>query len=307
MNDDLLPLLPSLVALVEETGVSRAAKRMGISQPRMSARLASLRAMTGDPLLVQASGTRGLIATDRAKTLADAAHRLLADMARTFARGGFDPRADTRTFAIMANDNAAAIAGLPLVAAIREEAGDGMRVAMLQFDRDRLADLENGRLDLALGAPSQFERMPTLIARTITRDGFVAATRVGGSAVRNLDDYCARGHVLVSADGGGFDGPVDRALAQAGRRRRVVLSVQSYLLAIEAVATSDMIATLPRALLARQERLMLSPPPMALPVFALAAAWHPRVDRDPAHRWLRDRLTAALGTTEGNRGQRRSP
>ena len=293
MDNGLLPLLPSLVALVEDGGVGRAAKRLGISQPRMSARLATLRAILDDPVLVAASGTRGLIATDRVRNIAEAARRTLADLDASIAGSVFNAASATRTFSIMANDNAAAIVGLPLVEAVRANSGPNVRIALHQFDPARLAELENGRIDLALGAPAQFERMPALIARTVVRDRFVSAVRTGGPLAGNLDEYCARDHILVSGDGGGFEGLVDRALSARGRSRHVALSVQNYLLAIEAVATSDMVATLPHALLVViDRRLSLFEPPLPLPVFTLAAAWHARVDADPAHRWLRERLKA---------------
>jgi len=293
MDDALLPLLPSLVALVEDGGVGRAAKRLCISQPRMSARLATLRKTLNDPVLVSASGKRGLIATDRARSIAKAARQMLTDLDTTIAGRVFDSANATRTFSIMANDNAAAIVGLPLVEAVRAGSGPNIRSALHQFDTARLGDLETGQIDLALGAPTQFERMPALIARTIVRDHFVSAVRADGPCVSDLDDYCARDHVLVSGNGGGFEGLVDRALAAQGRARRVALSVQNYLLAIEAVATSDMVATLPHTLLtARRHDLSLFEPPLSLPSFTLAAAWHARVDADPAHRWLRERLSA---------------
>jgi len=218
---------------------------------------------------------------------------MLTDLDTTIAGRVFDSANATRTFSIMANDNAAAIVGLPLVEAVRAGSGPNIRSALHQFDTARLGDLETGQIDLALGAPTQFERMPALIARTIVRDHFVSAVRADGPCVSDLDDYCARDHVLVSGNGGGFEGLVDRALAAQGRARRVALSVQNYLLAIEAVATSDMVATLPHTLLtARRHDLSLFEPPLSLPSFTLAAAWHARVDADPAHRWLRERLSA---------------
>lgn len=293
MDHALLPLLPSFVALVEEGSVGRAAKRIGISQPRMSARLASLRTLLGDPVLVSASAARGLIATDRAKTIAGTARQMLADLDTTIAGSAFDAATATRTFSIMANDNAAAIIGLPLVEAVRAWSGPNVRSALHHFDTGRLSDLESGRIDLTLGAPAQFDRMPALIARTILRDSFVSAVRAGEPTACDLEDYCGRGHVLVSGDGGGFEGLVDRALAALGRSRRVVLSVQSYLLAIDAVASSNMVATLPSALVStRKSDLRLFATPVPLPPFTLAAAWHARVDTNPAHRWLRERLYA---------------
>lgn len=293
MDDALLSLLPSLIALADEGSVGRAAKRLGISQPRMSARLATLRTILGDPVLVSASGTRGLIATDRARRLAKAARRTLDDLDAAVADGIFNAAEATRTFSIMANDNAATIVGLPLVEAIRMDSGANVRIALHQFDPARLSDLESGRIDLALGAPAQFERMPALLTRTVVRDRFRSVAQYDDPSLRTLDGYCARDHVLVSGDGGGFEGLVDRALASHGRSRRVALSVQNYLLALEAVATSDMVATLPNALLtARTRDLTVFEPPLLLPPFTLAAAWHAKVIGDPAHDWLLDRLIA---------------
>jgi len=294
MDDALLTLLPSLVTLVEECGVGRAAKRLGVSQPRMSARLATLRRILDDPVLVSAS--RGSVATDRAMRIAEAARRTLADLDTAITGNVFDATSATRTFTIMANDNAAAIVALPVVAAIRLKAGPNVRCAFRQFDGSRLNELESGRIDLALGSPTQFAAMPALKSRTILRDHFVSAVRAGEPFASDLDSYCARDHVLVSGDGGGFDGLVDRALAAQGRSRRVVLSVQNYLLAMEAVATSDMVATLPNALLtARDHRLSLFEPPFLLPPFTLIAAWHARFQADPAHLWLRKRLNTFRG------------
>jgi DNA-binding transcriptional LysR family regulator len=300
--DELLHLLPSLIALVEEASVTRAARRLGVSQPRMSARLAQLRSALADPLLVASGGRRGLVATDRAVRIARTAGDLLRQLEETVAAEVFDPTTASRTLAIMANDNAAAIAGLPLAAAIAALAGPDLRTALLQFDATRLADLENGRLDLALGASTRFAAIPGLMSRVIVRDRFVAAVQRGTEPATTLDDYCARAHVLVSADGGGFDGPVDRVLARRERQRRVVLSVQSYLLAIEAVVVNGLMATLPRSLLAgHADRLTLFDPPIDLPPFSLSAAWHPRSDRDAAHRWMRSLLpnpsTDAAGDT----------
>ncbi len=289
--DDLLGLLPSLIALLEEGSVTHAAKRMGISQPRMSARLTTLRSVLGDPLLVAASGRRGLVATDRGRAIAQAARESVRGLTNVVHEQAFDPRTSKRIFAIMANDNAAALAALPLVTRVRATAGPDIRVALHQFDIGRLEELENGTLDMALGAQWQFDTMSTLTTRAVLHDTFASAVGLDGEGAESLEAYCSREHVMVSSDGGGFDGLVDRALAKIGRRRRVVLSVQSYLLALEAVRSSDLVATLPRSLLTGWgEGLRIFNPPIPLGGFALSAAWHPRSDREAASRWLRSLL-----------------
>jgi DNA-binding transcriptional LysR family regulator len=282
-------LLPSLVALVEEASVTRAARRLRISQPRMSARLAELRGLLGDPVLIAASRTRGLMPTVRATELAAAARAGLAGLTAAFASPSFDPQQSERVFRIMANENATIMVGLKLLRAVRALGGSRLRVALYAYDAARLGELEHGALDLVLGRPNQFAELPALVTRPVVRDAFStvanAATGLGGM---DLDCFCARDHLLISTKGGNFDGAIDAELATLGRRRNVVASVQSHLLAIELVAQTDLIATVPQALLAsRRHQLAVFPPPLDVGAFVVTAAWHPRLANDPAHQWLR--------------------
>ena len=294
IDDTLLPLLPSLLALVDEQGVTRAAGRMRISQPRMSARLATLRRLLADPLLVPAAGRRGVVPTTRALELAATAKEVLDALDSAVSGSTFDPLGATRTFTIMANDNASLIVGVPLIDAVRAASGPGVRVALLNYDPLRLRTLENGELDLVLGSSSQLAPIPSLIARTVVRDRFMTASNADrGEAGVTIDDFCARDHVVVSGTGGGFDSLVDEELARSGRSRRVAVSVQSYLVALELVASSDLLATLPGALMAhRRPQIRTFEPPLPLAPFGLAAGWHLRSANDPSHRWLREMLTA---------------
>lgn len=144
ISDDLLPLLPSLLALVDEQGVTKAAARLGISQPRMSARLASLRRLLGDPLLVAATGRRGVVPTIRALELAKTARECLDALDSAISGTTFNPREATRTFTIMANDNASLIVGLPLIEAVRAASGPDVRVVLLNL-RSGAAPLARAR------------------------------------------------------------------------------------------------------------------------------------------------------------------
>ncbi len=292
VDDALLPLLPSVIALVEEQSVTRAAQRLGISQPRMSARLAELRRLLDDPLVVPAAGRRGVIPTVRAVELAQAAKLVLDSLDQALSGVSFDPRTATRTFTIMANDNALLIVAVPLVEAIRSASCGDVRVVLYSYDPARLRNLEYGELDLVLGSRDQLASLPSLMTRTVIRDRFVTAASAG-SVERSIDltEFCARDHVLVSGVGGGFESLLDAELAKLGRKRRVAVSVQSYLVAIELVASSDLLATLPEALLAhRPSKIVIGEPPLSIAPFALTAGWHLRSASDLAHRWLRDLL-----------------
>ena len=295
MDDRLLPLLPSLIALIEERGVSAAARRLGLSQPRMSARLRELRHLLDDPLLVASSRHRGLLPTDRALALVEGARVALADLDHALSDRPFDPLTARRTFSIMANDNAATIVGRSLAQRVPGPGAPHLRLALHAHDPARLGQLETGRLDIVIGSPGQIEAMPALISRVLLRDRFVTVT-AAADPVLDMDAFCSRPHVIVSSDGGGFSGIVDDALAAHGRSRHVALSVQSYLLALELVSSGGLVATLPRALVASSFLpLRTQEPPVALTPFTLVAAWHPRSSNDPALRWLRDQVFDAVG------------
>jgi len=297
IDEGLLPLLPSLVALIEESGVSGAARRRGVSQPRMSARLADLRRLLGDPLLTPSGKGRGLTPTERGRRLAELSRLMLKELECRLAEETFDPERGERTFHILANDNAAKIVGGPLIRALRWGGRNRVRLAFHSFQATRLADLETGDLDLALGTPSQFARHGTLMTRTLLRDRFVT---IGCAKISyppsTLEEFCARPHVIVSGDGGGFEGLVDAALSRVGRSRHVAVSVQSYLAAIDIVRDTDLLATLPERLVGSAKRqVYVVAPPVKLRDITLGAAWHPRAN-DAANRWLREQLWSVAWT-----------
>lgn len=295
-----LNLLVSLDVLLDEANVTRAAARLGVSQPGLSAQLSRLRDLFGDPLLVPSETGRGMIPTVRAMEMKDALHVALADLETVVRRpSGFDPRRDDRTFQIAASDNATIVLGLALVERLRETAGSGIRLAFRGARADTIAgDLERGDVDLLIGS----ERMvpPSAKARKLLDERYVMVQRRGhprGIAALDLDAYCALDHVLVSTSGGSLSGFVDEQLEALGRRRAVVLSVHQFLLAPTIVEATDLVSTLPGRLARRfATRLDLFDLPFAARGFSLFAAWHPRVHADPAHVWLRGELAAVAAT-----------
>ena len=282
-----IDLLIALDALLEEESVTRAARRLRISQPAMSARLARLRALFGDRLLIPAG--RGLAPTTLAAGLkAPLRDALTALDALVRERAVFEPEAASATFRLIAPDSFAA-AFAPKLAAALAASGAGLRLALLPYSpQGAWALLESGVADLAvLAAPPA----PDAVSRPLYRETFLMAQRHGhprGDDRPDLEAFCALPHLLVSTEGGGFRGAADGALERLGRTRRVVASVPSFLLAPHLVADSDLVCLLPRRF---AETLgpgfTLFEPPLALPDFPLSLFWHPRRQADPAHVWFR--------------------
>ena len=122
-----------------------------------------------------------------------------------------------------------------------------------------------------------------------------------GEVPLDLDGFCALDHIIVSATGRGFDGPVDRALAEAGRQRRVAVSVQSYAVVPTLLAQTDLACTLPRRFLQRfATELRILEPQLMLPEYILSAIFHARARADAGHLWLRDQLAEVAGSPSEN-------
>jgi DNA-binding transcriptional LysR family regulator len=293
-----IALLPALDALLSEVNVTRAAVRLGISQPALSAKLARLRDLTGDALLVPSGRGRGMVLTPRGLAMRIQVREALAGAEAAFGlHSPFNPATSRATVRIIANDNAAAMTMAVLLANIAGSEAQGVRVALLRPDGRRLADrLQDGEADLAISAEASPSGGGALRRRTLSVDRYATAQRCGhprGNQTLTLDEFCAADHLIVSEDGA-FDGMIDDALEALNRQRRVALSVHGYLLAPTIVARSDLLVTLPRQLLERSgDHLELLEPPLKLPDVALSAFWHPRTDGDPISRWLRTCLFKA--------------
>lgn len=291
-----LSLLRALDVLLDEMNVTKAAARLAISQPALSAQLTKLRALFNDPLLVPASTGRGMAPTPRALAVKGALRAALQQLDQIVdGDPAFDPARSRRVFRIIANDNAAMMIGAALVARIQAMGAAHLRIALLHPTSGPITErLEQGEADLALGGDSSAG--DGLIRRPLLSDRFMVAQRLGhprGRGPFDLDDYCRFNHVLVSSEGGGFASAIDQRLDSFGRRRNVAVSVQTYALAPPMVTGSDLLCTLPsRFLDLYTDRLEVFELPFETPTFALSAFWHPRMHEDAPHVWLRDQLVA---------------
>jgi DNA-binding transcriptional LysR family regulator len=286
-----LNLLVVLDALLDERSVTRAAARLGYSQPTISGMLVRLRDLFGDPLLVRTQ--RGMLATPRAQALVLPLKQLLADSQRLIAREAFDPARADITFTVSANDYMQHALLVPFIQALRREARS-IRLAITPPIVEGLADaLAREQIDLAVTIP-EFA-MSDLPSRLLYRERYVVAVRrqhpLARRGAMSIDSFCAYDHVLVSPTGGSFEGPTDRALAGMRRRRTVRYSVPSFLLLRGLLLGDDLVAVVPSRLLRVTERKLVAlSPPVDIPGFDVIAVWHPRTDKDVAHRWLRNGL-----------------
>lgn len=292
-----LNLLVYLDALLTERSVTRAAQRLGLTQSAMSHNLRQLREIFGDRLLVRGRG--GMHPTPRAEELMVPLRQGLGALRRTIEGDtGFDPATSTRRFTIAAGDAVSMMLLPPLLEDLREN-GPKVDVDVVPFENRRYAaQLETGDVDL--GVAAFFPEAPAIRMKKVRPESFVCMVRQDHPCVGEqleLGTWAKLPHVLVSPQGGGGPGVVDRALAKHGLERRVAVRIRYFLAAPMLVARTDLVLTVVRSLaemLAVNLPVRLVEPPLELPTFKMGVAWHERVHQDPANRWLRDRVAAAL-------------
>jgi DNA-binding transcriptional LysR family regulator len=296
MDDIDLNLLIALDALLAEGSVTGAAKRLGLSPSAMSRTLSRLRAVTGDPLLVRAG--RALVPTRFAETLRDRVHALTQD-ARTILRpaaDALDIAALETTVSIRVSEAFLDMLSAPLVAAVAKAAPRLRLRFVLKSDKEPTA-LREGLIDLeigVLGVPA-----PELRTRLLFRDRLVGVARIGHPALQDApmtaERYAACSHVVASRQGNVAEA-VDDGLDRLGLTRDIRVVVPGYPDAMRIAASSDLLAAVPVSCLGHNGQtdalagrgLRRFDLPVGTPEILISAIWHPRLDPDPAHRWLRD-------------------
>jgi DNA-binding transcriptional LysR family regulator len=282
-----LNLLVTLDVLLAEGSVARAAKRLRLSPSAMSRTLARLRETTGDPLLVRAG--RGLVPTRRALDLRERVSELVQDgQAVLRPVDTLNLEQLVRTFTLRASEGFVESFGPGLIARVNK-AAPGVRLRFMQKpDRDS-TPLRDGTVDLETGVVGNMTG-PEVRAQALFRDRFIGVVRKRHPLSKGKITparYAAGGHILVSRQG--LDkGPIDEALVPLGLQRQIVTIVGGFATALALARSSDLIATVPdrhtRVLRAGMHSFAL---PVSMPEITVSLLWHPRLDADPAHRWLR--------------------
>lgn len=280
-------LLVTLDVLLAEGNVARAAQRLRLSPSAMSRALARLRETTGDPLLVRAG--RGLVPTPRAIELRERVGQLVQDVESVLRPvEQLDLRQLKRTFTLRIRDGFVENFGPSLIALVGEEA-PGVRLRFVpKTDKDS-TPLRDGSVDLELGVLGS-GMSPEVRGQGLFRDRFIGVVRAGHPLSQGkitTARYAAGRHVFVSRRGA-EKGAIDEALESLGLRREIVAIVADFSAALALVRTSELIASVPERYTGNLRADMhCFPLPISLPEVTVSMFWHPRMDADPAHRWLR--------------------
>lgn len=287
MSNPDFNLLVTLDVLLAEGSVAQAAKRLRLSPSAMSRALARLRDATGDPLLVRAG--RGLVPTPRAIELRERVGQLVQDGREVLRPAeNLDLKRLVRAFTLRTGEGFVENFGPDLLARV----GDAAPGVLLRFvqkpDRDS-TPLRDGMVDLETGVVVKTTGLE-LRMQALFQDRFVGVVRKGhplskGEMTRSR--YAAGRHIGISRDG--LDkGPIDIALEPLGIKRNIVTIVSSFSTALALARASDLIASVPEHHTGILRNGMQSfPLPVSIPEIRVSMLWHPRLDADLAHRWLR--------------------
>jgi DNA-binding transcriptional LysR family regulator len=283
-----LNLLVTLDVLLAEGSVARAAERLRLSPSAMSRALARLRAATGDPLLVRAG--RGLVPTPRALELRQEVGRIVEDaQAMLRPAGSLDLAGLARTFTLRSREGFVEAFGPALLARIALDAPH-VRLRFAPKPDKESTPLRDGLVDIEIGVIGGATG-PEVRAQALLRDRFVGVVREGHQILDQQpmtpEHYAAGRHILVSRRGRD-GGPVDEALGRLGLARPIAVTVPSFTEALALARETDLIAEVPERYTERlREGMATFALPVGLPEHTVSMLWHPRMDADPAHRWLR--------------------
>lgn len=294
MSEPDFNLLMSLDALLAEGGVAGAARRVGLSTSAMSRTLGRLRDVTGDPLLVRAG--RHMVLTPYAQAIRERARNAVLE-AQSLLRPAMpelDLSALDRVFALRANEGFIEVFGPSLISAVAEVAPNVCLRFTPKLEKNSRY-LREGLADLEIGVVHNMG--PEIRIQALFRDHFVGVVRAGhpvlAESAVTTERYLSYGHVVASPRGQSHD-YADDALADMGLARKVVSVVPGFPTALSVAMASDLIALLPVSYLPtpatggqRTAGFQFFELPFPTPIITISLMWHPRLEMEPAHRWLR--------------------
>jgi DNA-binding transcriptional LysR family regulator len=280
-------MLAVLDALLAERSVTRAAVRLGLSQPTVSNALSRLRRTLGDPLLVKVG--RHVVPTDRGIELQQMLKRVIDDLATSGTRQDFDPASSDHQFRIAITDHAGIMLMPGVIRRLRHEA-PRIRLQVLALGVP-YAEAESDGPDLVIHwarSPPPDWHVRRLIEEQLVVVGSLSNPKLRGPL--SLEQFLELDHATLMPEEGGFTSGIDKALAHRGLSRNVSVSLAHFATLPFVVAASDLVALFPRGLAelsARITPLAILEPPEPFRSFAISMSWHPRLHHSEKHAWLR--------------------
>ena len=292
-----LNLLFTLDAVLAEGSVAGAARKLGLSPSAMSRSVARLRQVTGDPLLVRAG--RGLVPTPRAIELSETIPLLVQQAAAALQPAEIpDLKQVERKFTIRTSEGFVENFGAELISRAEAEA-PGILLYFVPRTEKESDLMREAAVDLETGVVGRSVR-PEVRAQLLFRDRLAGVVRQGHDLSQGEvtpERFAAGRHILVSRRGA-KRGPVDDALAAIGLERKISAAVGGYSAAVALAARTDMIATVPRRHTeSLRAGLFTFELPIETPAIPISLLWHPRLDADPVHRWLRSVVRDVCGSS----------
>jgi DNA-binding transcriptional LysR family regulator len=292
-----LNLFTVFEAIYEEGSVTRASQKLNLTQPAISHALGRLRDLFNDPLFERKG--HAMVSTPLARTLIEPVRRSLRELELTLnGLEQFDPATTGKQFNLAMRDVLEATILPPLMVQVRQDA-PLVDVAVIQVDRrDLEGELAAGTLDAAIDVLLPLSS--DILHTEIVRDPIVVVARKGHSAIKqrkiSLDTYLQQDHILASSRRKG-PGLEDFELSRLGVQRHIRLRCQHYFAACRVVNQTDLLLTMPEryARIANQQfDNQILPFPLEMPSLDVFLYWHANVDKDPANRWFREQVKAAL-------------
>ncbi|MGB9038141.1 MAG: LysR family transcriptional regulator [Acinetobacter calcoaceticus] len=284
-----LNLLLTLEALLAEQNVTKAAVRLHLSQPAVSAQLSRLREVFKDPLFIP--GQRGITPTAKALELMAQLGDPLEKIRHTVqSHEEFNPKSTSLTLTLSGTDYVQVAVIMPLVLALQKLAPQ-IRIAIRNYDPSQFEyQLAVGKIDAVIATPDTIK--PHLRTHHLFDETYVLVGRPDHPKLRKnltMDEFSKLRHVIVSPSGGEFTTPIDQILMASGLQREVVMSAASFLSIPGIVSMSDLVALVPRRLIQEPfNHLSVIELPWLNEYFNVSMIWHERNHAHAGHRWLRD-------------------
>jgi DNA-binding transcriptional LysR family regulator len=303
-----LNLLAVFDTIYAEGSITRASRRLNLSQPAISHALGRLRQMIDDPLFTRHG--RLMTPTPLARRVIEPVRQALRTIEATLAkRDPFTPATAVKHFTVGTRDVLEAVVLGALMRNITAAAPritvSSVRAERRELERELSAGTLDAAIDVLLPLPEEVRR-----ERLGTEWLVVVARRQHPSVGRRLtlETYLAHEHISVSSRRRGLSAE-DFELARHNLRRRIRLRCQSYLAACRVVSESDLLLTMPQRyarMLNAQFKNQLLAFPLKVPAFDTYLYWHANADSDPANAWLRQQLINVLRTSQpGPRNSRK--